>query len=114
MAESEINYSLSVNIADDKKESKNTEACYNNQMDFLKRYLKNKYVIGGGIVIVIVAVLIVKSRSNSSKIESVEVKIGNVIEKVSVTGKVSSVEKADLAFAKSGTLASIYVKIRHY
>lgn len=76
------------------------------------RHLKNKWVITG-IVILVVIILIVLSRRGSTAptFEYGTAAVGNVIETVSVTGTISSVDKADLAFEKSGVISRIYVKV---
>jgi RND family efflux transporter MFP subunit len=75
------------------------------------RYLKNKYVITGLVVFLAILGYFFTRSSSSSKIESAVVNTGDVVEKVSVTGTVSPVGKADLAFVKSGVIANISVKI---
>ncbi|MES2059834.1 MAG: biotin/lipoyl-binding protein, partial [Patescibacteria group bacterium] len=78
---------------------------------FLK-YLKNKFVIAGLTVVALIALFVVyKSATKPPNFDSAEVKIGDVVETVSVTGTISPVDKADLAFEKSGVLARVYVKV---
>ncbi len=75
------------------------------------RFIKNKYFIIGVVVVVILAIYFVMRGGSSSTIESAVVVSGNVIEKVSVTGKISPLEKADLSFDSSGSISNIYVKV---
>ena len=75
------------------------------------RHLKNKWFIAGAIIVIILVIYLMTRGGSVSSIESAVVSRGNVLEKVSVTGKISSIDKADLAFEKSGTLLSINVKI---
>ncbi len=78
----------------------------------MKKYLGKKYVISAIVVlIIIVVVLIMTSRGSASTFQSAAVTTGNVIETVSVTGTVSPVSSADLAFEKSGVISSIYVSV---
>ena len=76
------------------------------------QYLKNKWVIAGLIVLIII-VLIIWARSGSSAptFETAAAQIGNVIETVSVTGTISPIAKANLAFEKGGVISRIYVKV---
>ena len=77
----------------------------------MKKILKNKYFIGGVVILVIIIIYFVSRGGSSATIETSVAVIGNVTEKVSVTGKISAIDKADLAFEKSGTLASVNVKV---
>ncbi len=75
------------------------------------RHLKNKYVI---IVVVIVLIIIgyrYAHRSTTPTFESTTVSVGTVIEQVSVTGTVSPMGKAELAFKKGGVITSISVQV---
>ena len=75
------------------------------------RHLKNIWVIIGLIIVVIIAGYYLTHRSKAPIFESTAAAIGDVIEQVSVTGTVSPVDKADLAFEKSGVISKIYVKV---
>lgn len=75
------------------------------------KYFKNKYVIIGAVVVLVLILYFATRGGASVKTESAIVTIGNVIEKVSVTGKISPVEKADLSFDSSGSISRIYVKV---
>lgn len=74
-------------------------------------YLKNKYVIIGLSVLVIIILIVIVRGGSNTNIESATVAYANVIEKVSVTGKISPLGKADLAFQKSGALAKVNVVV---
>ena len=75
-------------------------------------FFKNKYFIISLIVIIIIAFIFYsKSKSSAQSLVYSKATVGNVIEQVSVTGTISPVDKADLAFEKSGVIASIFVKV---
>ncbi len=78
---------------------------------FVSKYIKNKYTIIGVVVLVVIAYFIFFYGKDTQKFDFTEVKNGDVIEMVSATGKISPVEKADLAFEKSGKVISIKVKV---
>ena len=73
--------------------------------------LKNKYVIAGIIVVVLLILYIIMRGGSSANIEAASVVSGNVVEQVSVTGKISPMDKADLSFDTAGSIAHIYVKV---
>ena len=77
----------------------------------LFRHLKNKYVIIALVVIVIAGGWYMSHRSTMPVFESAAVVTGDVIEKVSVTGSISPLSKADLAFKKSGVISAVPVKV---
>jgi len=77
----------------------------------LKKIIKNKYFIGAIVIIIILVIYYVNRGSSSSNIEFSTAIIGNVQEKVSVTGKILAIDKADLAFEKGGVVTNISVKI---
>ena len=65
-------------------------------------------------VVIVVIVIILYVRQGSSSVPTFEYSssaVGNVVEQVSVTGTVSPVDKADLAFEKSGVVTLISVKV---
>ena len=74
-------------------------------------FIKNKYTIIGLVVILIVLGYWYSHRTSVAAFESASTTIGNVIEKVSVTGAISPLSKADLAFKKSGVVTTIPVKV---
>ena len=77
-----------------------------------KKYLSKKYVIPAVVVIVLIIIILIStSRGSSASFQSASASIGNVIETVSVTGTVSPVTSADLAFEKSGVISQIYVSV---
>ncbi|MEI6057577.1 MAG: efflux RND transporter periplasmic adaptor subunit [bacterium] len=75
------------------------------------KFITKKWVIATVVIILIIGAYIVTHSGSSVTFEASPVAIGNVIEKVSITGTVSPVDKADLAFQKSGTVARIAVKV---
>ncbi|MDE2188673.1 MAG: biotin/lipoyl-binding protein, partial [Patescibacteria group bacterium] len=76
------------------------------------RFLKNKWFwIILVIVLIIVGYLYAKTRPKAASFQYSTAAIGNVVEQVSVTGTVSPVGKAALAFEKSGVISHIYVKV---
>ncbi len=77
----------------------------------LKKYLKNRYVIAGLVVVAILVLYFIMRGGPTTKIESAIVTTGNVIEQVSVTGKISPIDKADLSFDSGGSISHIYVKV---
>ncbi len=78
---------------------------------FVKKYIINKYTVISAIILVMVVYFGFLRSGKSPIVESTEVKMGNIVERVSVTGKILPVEKADLAFEKSGVIAKINVKV---
>ena len=76
-----------------------------------KKFIKNKYTISAVVIIVILTLYFAFRGGGASTIESSAVTKGNVIEKVSVTGKILPVEKADLSFDVGGSISHIYVKV---
>ncbi len=77
---------------------------------FLK-VLKNKWTIAGIVIFLIIVAIVASRGGKAASFESVVATKGNVIEKVSVTGTVSPLSKADLAFKKSGVIAKVYGKV---
>src|ERR1035437_8630617 len=76
------------------------------------RHLKNKWVIIGIIIILIIAVIVYeKTKPTKPNFQYATAAIGNVVEQVSVTGTVSPVSNAKLAFEKGGVISKIYVKV---
>ncbi|MES2314323.1 MAG: efflux RND transporter periplasmic adaptor subunit [Patescibacteria group bacterium] len=75
------------------------------------RFLKNKYTIIGLVVLIIIFGYYITHRSKAAAFESASVTMGNVIEKVSVTGSISPLSKADLAFKKSGVVSAVPFKV---
>jgi HlyD family secretion protein len=78
---------------------------------FFKHYIKNKYVFIFVVILAIVLVFIFYNRNPAVNIEFAVATVGNITEKVSVTGKISPVGKADLAFEKGGIIKTINVKV---
>lgn len=82
-------------------------------MKKVSHFLKTKIGIAVGAVVVILIGWYVAFGSSSStpKIESTKAVIGDVVEKVSVTGKVTPMQKADLSFEKGGILGTKLLKV---
>lgn len=78
---------------------------------FIKRYLWNKFTIIWVVILVIALYFLFFRGSNDPKFDYTVATIGDVVERVSVTGKISPVEKADLAFEKGGRITAIKVKV---
>ena len=74
-------------------------------------FIKNKYFIIGAVVVLIILIYLFTRGGGATGIESAPATIGNVIEKVSVTGKVLPVGKADLAFERGGVLRVLNFKV---
>ncbi len=75
------------------------------------RFLKNKYTLIGLVILAIILGYYLTHRSKAPAFESAPVAIGNVLEKVSVTGSISPLSKADLAFKKSGVVTAVPFKV---
>ncbi|MFA6554368.1 MAG: HlyD family efflux transporter periplasmic adaptor subunit [Candidatus Paceibacterota bacterium] len=78
---------------------------------FVKKYLWNKYGIIIGVVLLIIIYSVFFRNNNSAKMDYVTATVGNILEKVSVTGKISPTEKADLAFEKGGRVTVLNFKV---
>ncbi len=77
-----------------------------------KKYLHKKYVIPAVIIVVIIILIgVFTNKGGAVTFQSGAVTLGNVVETVSVTGTVSPLGKADLAFEKSGVISHIYVSV---
>lgn len=77
-----------------------------------KKYLHKKYLIPAAIVVIIIILIgIFTGRGGAATFQSATATIGNVVQTVSVTGTVSPIGKADLAFEKSGVISRIYVSV---
>jgi multidrug efflux pump subunit AcrA (membrane-fusion protein) len=78
---------------------------------FFARF-KNKYVISGAVLaIIIIAIIIAKNSNKALPFQFTTANMGTVQEIVSVTGTVSPVGQATLAFEKGGVISAIYVKV---
>jgi len=74
--------------------------------------LKNKWVWIGIVLVIIIGVVVYeKAKPQKANFQYATAAIGNVVEQVSVTGTVSPVENANLAFEKGGVISKIYVKV---
>lgn len=70
-------------------------------------YIKKHKVLLGILVLIVGGIGYLSSGEEPSPFESVEVKKGNVIQEVSVTGRVNSDSEVSLAFEKSGRVSSV-------
>lgn len=77
----------------------------------MKNLVKKPVFIVGLIIICVILGIFFLGRSKKPAYNFVVAKKGEVIQKVSVTGRAKSAEKIDLAFEKSGRVDSINVKI---
>ena len=77
----------------------------------LKRIFYRWYVITTLVILIIIGLYYFTHRPKAPTYETAVAVIGNVIEKVSVTGQILPEGKADLAFEKSGVVTVIVVKV---
>jgi len=74
--------------------------------------IKKVFIIGGVVVIaLVVGGYFYFGRETAPEYEYTAVKRGDLIQEVSVTGKVKPAEDVDLAFEKSGKVARVFVKV---
>lgn len=78
---------------------------------FINFFKNKKTILVSGAVIVILILVIIFSRDSGMIVEVSTSKIGNVTEKISVTGKISPVKKAELGFEKGGIVSSINYRV---
>jgi len=76
---------------------------------FIKK--KKKWIIAAGVIILAVAGYFYFIRPSGPAFATVEVKLGNIYQEVSVTGNVKPAENADLAFESSGRVSKIFVSV---
>lgn len=72
--------------------------------------LKRPYIYLTVVLVLLTLFSYIHSRSEQKNIETIEVKKGNIVQEVSVTGKTKPVESADLAFEKGGKIREVYVQ----
>ena len=77
----------------------------------LKRFITRWYVILSLLIIIIALAYILTHRTKTATFESSIAVVGTIVERVSVTGKVSPIQKTDLAFEKSGVISKLNVKV---
>jgi multidrug efflux pump subunit AcrA (membrane-fusion protein) len=77
----------------------------------VKKFIKNKYFIGAFVIAVIVICFVFCKGDSSLGFEFAKVKTGDVVQKISVTGRILAMNNADLAFGKSGIVAIVNVKV---
>ena len=75
------------------------------------KLLKNKWFIAFIILLAVFVAYYFFKSSPALNIEYAPITIGNVIERVSITGKILPVDKADLSFEKSGVVTTINFKV---
>ncbi|MCX6719463.1 MAG: efflux RND transporter periplasmic adaptor subunit [Candidatus Taylorbacteria bacterium] len=76
------------------------------------RHLKNKWLIAAiAIITIVIIVFWLRNGNKTPAFEFTAVTMGNVIETVTVTGTIMPVDKADLAFEKSGVISKINFKV---
>lgn len=81
-------------------------------MRYFRRALYNPYILIAIVLVIGIVFFVLYRQDNSEpKIEYARVQLSNVIEKVSVTGKILPARKADLAFEKSGVVKTMPFKI---
>lgn len=79
---------------------------------FLKKNIKKPIIIvPSAIVILVVGSYLYFSKESAPRYEFITAKRGDLVQKVSVTGRARSVESVDLAFEKSGRLANVYAQV---
>jgi multidrug efflux pump subunit AcrA (membrane-fusion protein) len=78
-----------------------------NTNNYIHKYLnkKNTIIIIISIVIVLIGFSLSKNNKNSNLYDTIVVKKGELVQKVSSTGKIKPVESADLAFENGGSVA---------
>ncbi|MFA5098793.1 MAG: efflux RND transporter periplasmic adaptor subunit [Candidatus Paceibacterota bacterium] len=79
----------------------------------MKNFIKKRKTL---IIVILVVVLAISgyfylNRKTGSGIETVEAKLGNIFQEVSVTGSVKSSENVDLAFETGGKVSKIYTEV---
>ena len=74
-------------------------------------FVKNKYFIIAVVFVLAILFYLFTRGGTATGIESAPASIGNVVEKVSVTGKVLPIGKADLAFERGGILRILNFKV---
>jgi len=75
------------------------------------KFLKNKKIIIGAIIVALAAAIFFASRDKGPQYGYAEVKRGNILQEVSVTGRVKPAEAVDLAFEITGRVRSVNVKV---
>jgi HlyD family secretion protein len=85
-------------------------------MDEMKKsrfgFLKRKwFLVTAAILLVLIILVVTRSSAKKANFEYATAAVGNVIEQVGVTGTVSPVDKANLAFEKGGVITNVYVKV---
>src|SRR3989344_5917833 len=76
-----------------------------------KLFKKRKILIIISAIVLIITVALIFSGNGSPKVEFVEAKRMNLVQEVSITGRVKSAESVDLAFEKIGRISRVYAEI---
>lgn len=71
---------------------------------------KIKYVIGIAIILIIIIVAVVKTRDNI-EYETIEAKIGDISQEISVIGNVKPAEAIELGFERSGKISYLPINV---
>ena len=74
-------------------------------------FKKRSVIVTLIILAAIIGFLIYRGATKKTVYQTVEAKRGDVVQEVSVTGRVKAAENVDLAFEKSGKVGAVYVKI---
>jgi HlyD family secretion protein len=77
-----------------------------NLMSFVRN---NKWWVIGGAVVVLGAFFVLKPSSPLEGLETASAEVATITQEVRATGKVAPVERAALAFEKTGTVSKVYV-----
>ncbi len=87
--------------------------CYNagHMKKRFSSFLARWYVIAGLVILAIIVLFAIFGGNGKPPFDTAKAELGDVIEKVSVSGKVSAIDKADLAFEKGGVISGIGVKV---
>ncbi len=73
--------------------------------------INKKVIIGLAIIILIILAYSAFSNKSSKEVEIVNVELGRLLEKVSVTGKVKPYNRAELSFERAGVVKSVNYKV---
>ena len=77
----------------------------------VKKFFLRKTVIAVIVILIIIIFFAARSGAKAPAYQTATATVGNVIEQVSVTGTVSPVSSADLAFEKGGVVETIDVAV---
>ena len=77
-----------------------------NLMSFVRT---NKWWVAGGVIVVVGAFFVLKPSSPLEGLETASAEVATITQEVRATGKVAPIERAALAFEKTGTVSKVYV-----